>query len=66
MQYHIFVPKQQRKSLQRMKFFLKVDQYGCKKIQNFMLISGLKEYFRKSIPEKARSKQQFFEGLEIL
>jgi hypothetical protein len=44
-------------------FYEKIGQYRCQTIQNFMLISDLKEYFRKIHQKKVRHNKRFFWGV---
>ncbi len=43
-------------------FFLQIEQHVCQKIQNFMLISDLKEYFRKVHTAKTWDLKNVFSG----
>jgi hypothetical protein len=52
-----------KKSLPGKNFFLEISIFGVKR--NFMLISDLKEYIRKSAPEKNLPKNCFFGGTEF-
>jgi hypothetical protein len=58
-----FVFSRQKIAKEQKKLFLEIGQSGCKKIQNFMLISDLKKLFRKNVPKKLDQKNNFFWGL---
>jgi hypothetical protein len=54
------MPKKYKSSFKEGIFFLKIGKYVCQKIQNFMLISYLKEYFgKKSALEKLDPANRF-------
>jgi hypothetical protein len=54
------VKKLQKASSTAIFFLFKIGQYGCKKIQNFLLISDLEKLFRKMHRKKLDPKKHFF------
>jgi hypothetical protein len=57
---HVFV--QARSTVKTFFSMKKISQYGSQTIKNFMLISDLKEYFRKNTSEKSKAQKTFFSG----
>jgi hypothetical protein len=61
----VFLYKKVQKVPSKSQFFPERGQYECQKIPNFMLISDLKEYFKKVHRKRYNKDLGFFGGETI-